>query len=170
MLYKLFATFFKPDRNAFLCLYSRVATIYCVEDVRLSNIYSIAMLFFSAAHLYLSFGSQLYSIKLSESTQAKRSTLTRNWGGIVAHPVMQMHGSLKMEENLEVGSQPKKATHSLQWVCQGEDFPPHVKWGVVILIPGRPNCRWAWNSSGMNIHDFTAQPRKPKLANGVLGQ
>ena len=53
------------------------------------------------------------------------------YGGVVAYPVMQAHGSLALEDNPEVGeavlgrciisSQSNKHTQILQWVLLGED-------------------------------------------------
>ena len=52
---------------------------------------------------------------------------------VITYPVMQVHGSLALEDNSEVGEAwywaevvfpylPKSLTHSLQWVLLGKDL------------------------------------------------
>ena len=57
-------------------------------------------------------------------------------------------------------SQPKKQTHSLQWVLLGEDLViyPTCEVGVAGLVPGRTNCEMAWIGPGIPRCGFSNQP------------
>ena len=66
-------------------------------------------------------------------------------------------------------SQPKKQTHSLQWVLLGEEYlvvSPTCEVGITGSNPGKINCERAWKSPGIPLHDFSDQPQCPiaKLA------
>ena len=93
---------------------------------------------------------------------------------------MQVYGRLALEDNSEVGevvlgkcsiscictpvpssSQPKKQTHSLQWVLLGEDLvssPSTCEVGVAGSIPGRTDCERAWIGPGIPLHNLSDQP------------
>ena len=96
-------------------------------------------------------------VQLLSEIELSFRTSTIVGGGIVAYPVGQAYGSLVLRiiwrllkyitvsASVPSTSQPKKHTHSSQWVLLGEDLviSPICEVGVTGSIPKRTNCERA---------------------------